>query len=99
MTNVIIKTDKSPGVCVELLIERLEYYDKDTLTGREKQPNLPSAPKGFSTKLVEISKVTLSLEEVWSRPNTPKPLDPIQQSSVVILQMFHLNKNTLTNLL
>lgn len=92
MTNIVIRTDRSPGVCVELSVERLEYYDMDSAPGRERASstaqanrgnyaNLPSLGTGFSNKVVEISKVTVKLEEVWSRPNSPKYLDPLQQSS------------------
>ncbi|CAG5127059.1 unnamed protein product, partial [Candidula unifasciata] len=82
MKDIVIKTEKSPGVCVELLIHRLDYYDKDSSTSKEKKPNLPVTPPGFSTKILEITKVTLNLEEVWSRENSPKQLDPIEQSTM-----------------
>ncbi|KAH9496148.1 hypothetical protein Btru_012162, partial [Bulinus truncatus] len=86
MTNVIIRTEKSPGVCVELTIERLEYYDKDcipsSVPGKEKNPTIQTGVKGFTTKVVEINKVKLCVEEVWSRLTSPKSLDPIQQSTM-----------------
>ncbi|RUS74059.1 hypothetical protein EGW08_018186 [Elysia chlorotica] len=83
LTNVIIKTEKCPGVSMELAIECLEYYDKDCSTKRgNKQSNSKATPTGFSNKVIEVSKVTLNLEEIWTRNESPTPLDPIQQSSM-----------------
>ncbi|GFR88331.1 autophagy-related protein 2-like protein B [Elysia marginata] len=83
LTNVIIRTEKSPGVSMELSIESLEYYDKDCSTKKgNKTSNSKATPTGFSNKVLEISKVTLNLEEIWNRTESPAPLDPIQQSSV-----------------
>ncbi|GFO26021.1 autophagy-related protein 2 homolog b-like [Plakobranchus ocellatus] len=83
LSNVVIKTEKSPGVCMELMIESLEYYDKDCATKKDsKGMNNKATPAGFSNKVLEVSKVTLNVEEIWDRNDSPAPLDPIQQSSV-----------------
>lgn len=69
-------------------LARLDYYDKDSSTSKEKKPNLPVTPPGFSTKILEITKVTLNLEEVWSRENSPKHLDPVEQSTMVMISLI-----------
>lgn len=64
-------------------IVRLDYYDRDCTTTKERKSKTPPTPEGFTTKVVEISDVSVNIEEVKCQEFDISPMDPAEQSTAV----------------
>ncbi|XP_012946814.1 autophagy-related protein 2 homolog A, partial [Aplysia californica] len=82
LENVNIMVEKSPGIQVDLTIDRLHVYDEQSVSAQWKRDNGVPEAEGFSTKIVEVSNVAVYVVEMPSqKPDPPQTMDQDQYSA------------------